>query len=96
MDFLKDRDFFIGFPTGLLMHTIMLITRVLKGGIGNLFSLTCKDQCGDILIFDIPISIFYYAFDDSMIVIFSLLLGSILWGFAFYGILKLVKYFVYR
>lgn len=89
MKFLKDPDFKLGFATGVVMHFIMLFSRIW----GNILSFSCKESCSDILAFDIPISLFYYAFEDSMIVLFSMVLGSILWGFYFYGIFRLIKYF---
>jgi len=88
MKFLQDPDFRIGFITGVVLHCIMLWTRV------QFLPLRCMGgDCGEILIFDIPISILYYAFEDTKVIVLSLLFGSVWWGFVFYGILKILKRF---
>lgn len=66
----------------------MLFTRT------KLLPLSCLGgDCARIYYWDIPFSILYYAFDDAKVIFASLLIGSVYWGFLFYGLLRLVKRF---
>ena len=92
MEFLRDRDFLPGFLTGVILHVIMLWTRI------SIFPLPmkCIGGCLNLVKYDIPASILYFAFDDGTVIFTSLLVGSVLWGFYFYGLLKLFKRFLDR
>jgi len=86
MKFLSEADFKIGFITGIIMHLIMIWTRI------RFRPLRCIDgDCGEIVIFDIPMSILYYAFDPDKILVLSLLFGSVYYGFLFWLILRVIK-----
>ena len=90
MEFLRDKDFKIGFAAGFALHAIMVWTRT------KFLPLPIQcvgGDCSRIYYWDIPFSILYYAFDDAKIVFASLLIGSVYWGFLFYGLLRLVKRF---
>ncbi len=89
MEFLKDRDFKFGFAAGFFLHTLMVWTRT------KFFPLPiqCLGDCSRIYYWDIPLSILYYAFDDAKVIFASFLIGSVYWGFLFYGLLVLVKRF---
>ena len=91
MKLLFERDFRIGFLTGVALHILMVWTRV------NFFPTRCiGEDCGGLLALDFPIMILYYAFDDSKIVFLSFVLGSALWGIWFWLILKLFRKFFDR
>lgn len=86
MRFLRDSDFKIGFLTGFILHTIMLLTRISFSPFG------CPGKdCSVIYNWDIPVAILYYAFDGAKVVVASFLIGSIYWGFLFYFILRGIK-----
>jgi len=87
LNFLVDPDFRTGFITGAILHVILVVTRI------SLLLFECYSPgCSEIVIWDFPVSIVYYAFDsDFPIIFFSLLLGSALWGFWGFGLLKLVR-----
>lgn len=87
MNLFLNRDLKIGFISGAILHTIMVLTRME-------FSFPPKCSGGDCAIiyyWDIPLSILYYAFDDSRVIFASLLLGAIYWGFIFWGLLLGLK-----
>ena len=89
MQFLEDPDLKTGAITGIVLHLIMLFTRV------NFLQMECAGgDCGDILTFDIPLSALYFAFPDGMVIMFSLILGSAWWGILGYGLLKAVRFLV--
>lgn len=91
MQILQDPDLKIGAITGIVLHIIMLVTRV------NLLQMECLGgDCGGILLFDIPISAVYFAFPDNMVILFSLVLGSAWWGILGYGLLKATRLLVER
>ncbi|MFN3604836.1 MAG: hypothetical protein ACK4UJ_09010 [Leptonema sp. (in: bacteria)] len=77
----EKRAFFIGVGT----HLIFIFTRI------RLFSLECIQDCSSIVIADIPISILYLAFSDSILIIFSAIIGSLLWGFYYWLIYMLLQ-----
>ncbi len=84
--YLQDIDFLIGFASGAFVHFVMLWTRA------DFFPPRCHGgSCSEILFFDIPISILYYAFEDSKIILMSLLVGSVLWGIVFAFLLRFIK-----
>ncbi len=70
----EKKAFFIGVG----IHIIFLFTRV------QFFPFRCIGECTSIIVADIPISIIYLAFSDPLLIIFSLIFGSILWGFYFW------------
>lgn len=74
----------LSFVTGAVLHTVYLLTRI------SLPSLKCKNDCGSLIIADLPVSIFYLAFSDGWVIFFSLLLGTVLWGFYFWLFYKLL------
>ncbi|MBL8020065.1 MAG: hypothetical protein JNM27_10415 [Leptospirales bacterium] len=88
MTFFLEKDFRIGFFTGALLHIWFVFQRISW--------LKCTPDCGGITVADIPISILYFAFPDWLLIISSLLLGSVLWGFWFFIILKVVRLVVSR
>ena len=91
MNFLHDPDFKIGFPTGVVLHLILIWTRV------KIFPLPmkCIGSCRDTLLgWDIPVMLLYYAFDDSRAIMMSMIIGSAYWGFIFFYVLKLFRYFI--
>lgn len=77
----------IAFFTGIFLHLLLIWTRI------NLFpfkDLGCINKdCTSIVVADIPLSIIYLAFSDPILIIFSLILGSMLWGIYFWLIYKL-------
>lgn len=89
MQILTDPDLKVGAITGIVLHLVMLFTRV------NLLQFECLGgDCSGILWFDMPISAVYFAFPDNMVILFSLVLGSAWWGLLGYGLLKLVRFIV--
>ena len=86
---LHTKDFKIGFIMGVSLHLLMLFKRV------KIFRMECvSGDCSDIVTFDIPVSLVYYAFPDTLLILFSAVLGSLLWGVWFWGLLKLVRHYV--
>jgi len=90
MQFLRDRDFYIGFGTGFTLHVILVITRA------GFFPLRCLGKCSNITNWDMPVSLLYYAFSDAKLIVASLFIGSVYWGFLFWGILNLFKKYLAR
>ena len=80
------QEFRIGFFTGVGIHLIMLFghIRLLR------FECLTPGDCSDIFLYDMPISLFYFAFPDGLLIFFSAILGSALWGFWFWGLLRLL------
>ncbi len=80
-----DEDFWPGFIPGAVLHVIMILSRI------NFWRFDCGGSCDAITYYDIPVSLFYFFFSEPVIIVFSLLLGSILWGFyGFFG-LKILR-----
>lgn len=80
-----DDDFLPGFIPGAVVHVIMVFSRI------NFWAFNCGTVCDTITYYDIPVSLFYFFFSDAGIILSSLLLGSILWGFYGYIALKLLR-----
>jgi len=78
------------FFVGVILHLFFLWTRI------KLFPLSdfgCINDCTSIIVADIPISIVYMAFSDLFLILFSMILGSLLWGLYFFLIYKLKSNF---
>lgn len=88
MNFSSDPDFKTGAITGILLHLLMIWSRI------ELLPLKCiGGDCQSITTWDIPASVLYYAFDDTKLILASFVIGSIYWGFLFWWLLKGIKYF---
>lgn len=70
----EKKAFFIGVG----IHLILIFTRI------EFFPFRCINDCTSLLVADIPLSIIYLAFSDPILIIFSAILGSLLWGFYFW------------
>jgi len=90
MTFLLQKDFRIGFFTGFALHVWFVFWRV------KWLQFKCDPDCGSLGLADMPVSVLYFAFPDGAAIVFSLILGSIVWGFWFYFLLKLVRWLVGR
>ncbi len=91
MQILKDPDLKIGAITGIALHMIMLFSRV------NPLQMECLGgDCGGILAFDIPFSAVYFSFQDNLVILFSMILGSLWWAALGYGLLKGIRFLVER
>lgn len=77
------------FFTGILLHIFLIWTRIKILPFED-FGCINKD-CTSLVVADIPISIIYFAFSDPVLIVFSLILGSILWGVYFWLIYKLFQ-----
>ncbi|MCR9143566.1 MAG: hypothetical protein NXI24_15065 [bacterium] len=85
MRILLDEDFLPGFLPGAVVHMVMLFSNF------DIWRWDCGGPCDAITYYDIPISLFYFFMPDIGIAIFSLSLGSILWGFYGYAALKILR-----
>ncbi len=85
MDILGDRDLRPALLGGGILHLIMLFTQV------EWLKFSCKNACSDILVYDIPASILYFAFPDFLVIIFSLVVGSLQWAVWAWLILKIFR-----
>jgi|YNPMSStandDraft_1061717.scaffolds.fasta_scaffold20484_2 hypothetical protein len=75
------------FFIGLILHLFFIWTRIKVFPFKD-FGCINKD-CTSIVVADIPISIIYLAFSDPILILFSGILGSLLWGLYFFLIYKL-------
>lgn len=85
MRILLDEDFLPGLIPGALVHVVMIFSRI------NFWPLDCVGSCDDITYYDIPVSLFYFFLPEWGIILASLLIGSVLWGFYGYLGLKLIR-----
>ncbi|MBI3396383.1 MAG: hypothetical protein HY042_11150 [Spirochaetia bacterium] len=88
MAFLLEKEFRIAFASGVVLHLIIVFRYV------EILNFKCRTTCSDLLSFDIPASLFYFAFPDGLVIVLSSVLGSILWGFEFYVLLRIVRFIV--
>ncbi len=77
------------FFVGIILHLFLIWTRI---QIFPFHSFGCiQKDCSSIIIADIPFSIIYLAFSDPVLIVFSLIFGSILWGFYFWLFYRLLN-----
>lgn len=90
MTFLLEKDFRIGFFTGAVLHIWFVFWRV------RWLEFRCDPDCSSLSLGDMPVSVLYFAFPDGAAIVFSLIFGTILWGFWFFFLLKIVRFAIGR
>jgi hypothetical protein len=65
----------MSFLVGAFLHLLFLFTRV------NILHWRCvAGDCSGLFFADFPVSLIYLAFPDGVLIVFSLLSGTVLWG----------------
>lgn len=85
MLFKRDQNFKLVFGLGVFVHLVLVWTRA------QFSELTCvNNDCSDLILFDMPISVIYFALPAIGQILFSLTIGSVLWGFYFHFIYRIL------
>lgn len=75
------------FAMGVGLHIVFLFTRI------RLLDIACiGNGCSSLVFADFPVSVIYFAFSDRLLILFSLVVGSVLWGLWGLAIYRLLRY----
>tara|TARA_Y100001937_G_scaffold122491_1_gene183360 strand:- start:52457 stop:52723 length:267 start_codon:yes stop_codon:yes gene_type:complete len=82
----SNSNFKLAFWIGFALHVLFVYTRT------KILDMECMNQsCTPHLLADMPLSILYLAMPDTLVILASFTLGSLLWGLYAMGILKLLE-----
>ena len=77
------------FLAGFFLHLVFVYTRI------SVLELRCLGgNCNGLIGADFPVSLIYLAFSDGGVILFSVFLGSFLWGLYGLGINYLLRKFL--